>query len=50
MVHRIAEDTILLARLRLFHKPVEVDDTAGKLVGLFVPAWRKSPTALLIEE
>ncbi len=33
-----ADDSTLLKHLRLFHEPVEIYDTEGKLLGLFVPA------------
>ncbi|MCI0459775.1 MAG: hypothetical protein L0Z62_22725 [Gemmataceae bacterium] len=38
MVALTADDTRLLKDMRLFLEPVEVYDTSGKLLGLFVPA------------
>lgn len=38
MISLTADDTCLLKELQLFVEPVEVYDTSGKLLGLFVPA------------
>jgi hypothetical protein len=52
MVEVIADDSALLKRLGLYHEPVEIYDTAGKLLGLFVPAnqaWVKEHYARLAQ-
>lgn len=38
MITMVADETALLEELRFFVEPVEVYDTKGKLLGLFVPA------------
>jgi len=38
MITLTADDSRLLKDMRMFIEPVEVYDTAGKLLGLFVPA------------
>jgi hypothetical protein len=38
MVSLTADDTVLLKDVSLYVEPVEVYDSAGKLLGLFVPA------------
>src|SRR5438876_172468 len=38
MISLTADDSALLQDIRLFVEPVEIYDTKGKLLGLFVPA------------